>query len=221
MLKKDLLRDSRHPWGLIVLMIVPVLTALIIALVFSPQGDIQKNITVHVAILDRDDDFIAGLIRSLSGQGNASENLQVHLVESEEAGLKLVERRKVSAFVVLPKNLTLDLLDGTTTAITLYKNPAESVLPQIVEEALQILSIGMSQALDLLRPEMQAIRGLLDRDQMPSALEVATIASSSVTRLKSVESYLFPPLIQFETVKASEYVARRNQDPNEIKDPNQ
>ena len=207
---KDLLRDTRHPWGLIVFMIIPVLTALIMSLVFSPQVDIQKNVTIDLAVLDRDDDFLSSVLRSICGQGEVGENLRLHFVETEEDGIRLVEKRKVSAFVVFPENLTVDLLDGGTTSLTLYKNPAEAILPRIVEEGLLILCIGVSEALHLVQPELRAIRDMIESDEMPGALEVAQVASNSMTRLKTVEPYLFPPLIQFKSLDASEYVPSTN-----------
>ena len=205
LIKKDLLRDTRHPWGLIVFMIVPVLTTVLMALVFSPQNDIQKSVVIEIAMLDRDDDLIAGLLRSFTNQGDAAQNLKLHFVETEAQGIQLVEKRKVSAFVMLPENLTTDLLDNTPTAIRLYKNPAESILPKIVEEGLNILCLGITQALRLIQPEIKTIRDMMDRDTMPDALDVADVALSSVQRLKTVEPYLFPPLIQFKTIDGSDY----------------
>jgi ABC-type Na+ efflux pump permease subunit len=216
LVKKDLLRDSKQPWVLIVFMIIPVLTAVMMSLVFAPQADIQKNITIDLALLDRDDDFLSGMLRSVASQGDATQNLRLHLVDTEEAGIKLVEKRKVSAFVVLPEDLTVDLLDGNNTSLTLYKNPAETILPTIVEEGLNVLCIGVDQALKLLQPELKIIRTMIDRDRMPDAFEAAKVASSSVNRLRTVEPYLFPPLIQFETVKASDYV----QGLDRVEDPN-
>jgi hypothetical protein len=221
LVKKDLLRDAKHPWGLVVFMIIPVITAVLMSLVFSPQNDIQKNVMVHIAILDRDDDLLSGLLRSISNQGQAAENLKLHFVDTEEQGIKLVEKRKVSAFVLLPENLTVDLLEGTATALTLYKNPAEAILPKIVEEGLNIVCIGVSQALNLLQPEIKSIRKMVKQDKMPEPIEVASVASSSVQRLRTIEPYLFPPLIQFETINASDYVPSANPDQENMEDPNQ
>jgi len=201
-------------------MIIPVMTAVIMSLVFSPQGDIQRNVTIDIAILDRDDDLLSGMLRSISNQGNAAENLRLHFVDTEEAGIRLVEKRKASAFVVLPENLTVDLLDGTNTSISLYKNPAEAILPTIVEEGLNIVCIGVSQALNLLQPEIKSIRKMVHQDKMPEPVEVASVASNSVERLKTIEPYLFPPLIQFETINASDYVQSSNADQENMGDPN-
>jgi hypothetical protein len=205
LLKKDLLRDARHPWGLAIFMIMPVLTAIIIGMVFSPRSDIQKSIRIDVAVLDRDDDLLTGIMRSVSNQGEAGENLRLHFVETEEAGIRLVERRKVSAFVVFPENLTVDLLEDRATAITLYKNPAESILPKIVEEGLGIVCNAVSQALILLQPELTEVHAMIERDEMPPGVEVAAVAANAIDRLKTIEPYLFPPLIQFNEVSASEY----------------
>jgi hypothetical protein len=221
LLKKDLIRDSKQPWVLIIFMIIPVLTAVLMALVFAPNTDIQKSVTIHLALLDRDDDFLSGMLRSISNQGDATQNLRLHMVETEEAGIRLLEKRKVSALVILPEHLTTDLLDGKTTALTLYKNPAQTILPTIVEEGLNVLCIGVDRALKLLQPEIKLIRAMADRDRMPDPLEVANVASTSVKRLQTVEPYLFPPLIQFETLKASDYMSRLPQAEDAPEDPNE
>jgi hypothetical protein len=193
-------------------MAIPVLTAAIVSLVFSPRADIQKNVTIDLAVLDRDDDFLSSVLRSISGQGEAAENLRLHFVETEDEGIGMLERRTASAFVVLPENLTVDLLEGRTTSLTLYKNPAQAILPRIVEEGLLVLCIGVSQALNLVAPELKAIRDMIERDEMPSSLEVAQVGSSSIERLETVEPYLFPPLIQFNTIEAADYTS--STDPN-------
>ena len=200
-------------------MTIPVLTAWLMAMVFSPNSDITKTVTLNVAVLDRDDDFLSGVIRSLSNQGNPGESLKLHFVETEADGIQLVERREVSAFVVLPENLTTDLLDGHATSLDLYKNPAEAILPKIVEEGLRILCIGISQGLKLLQPEIKSLRDLAERETMPEASEVANVASSTVTRLETVEPYLLPPLIQFQTIEATDYQPRSNRDQNLAEEP--
>lgn len=220
LIKKDLLRDARHPWGLVVFMIIPVLTAVIVSLVFSPRADFQKNVRIDLAVLDRDDDFLSGVLRSVAGQGQAAENLRLHMVKTEAEGLRMVEKRKVSAFVVLPQNLTTDLLDGKPAAMTLYKNPAEAILPRIVEEGLLVVCSGASEALKLLQPQIKGIRDMMGRDKMPGSLEVAQIGASSIDRLRTVEPYLFPPLVQFKTVDAADYVPSDTPNATAGEDPN-
>lgn len=210
---KDLLRDARHPWGILVFMVIPVLTAVLVAMVFSPQADAQRNVTIDLAVLDHDDDFLSRVLRSISRQGEAGEHLRLHFVDSEQEGLRLLERRKASAFVVLPEDLSVDLLDGETTRLTLYKNPAQAILPRVVEEGLLLVSTGVSQALRLVQPELRAIRDMIEREEMPLALDVARVSSNSVERLRGVDTYLFPPLVRFETIDAADYRLRADSSP--------
>ena len=205
LIKKDLLRDARHPWGLIIFMLIPVMTAVIMSLVFSPKNDLQKNVRVRMALLDHDDDFLGGLMRSLSQQGGLGDNLKLQFVDTEAQGLKLVEKRRVSAFVILPENLTQDILDHKPTSLTLYKNPAEAILPTIVEEAINTLCIGISHAVVLLEPELNSIRNMVDLDEIPNPLLVGMVAAQSTQRLKTVEPYFLPPLVQFTGLNASDY----------------
>jgi hypothetical protein len=198
-------------------MFIPLVTAFIISLVFGPSSNIEDNITLHIALLDRDEDFLSGILRAIGSQGNRDQNLRLHLVDTDQQGLQLLEKRKVSAFIVLPENLTVDLLDNRPTALGLYRNPAESILPRIVEEGLQVLCIGASAALRIMQPEMRRIRDFFDRDSMPTPLEASQVAAGSVQRMRTVEPYLFPPLIQFETVEAVDYMRSINPDPE---DPN-
>ncbi|NQV33258.1 MAG: ABC transporter permease [Phycisphaeraceae bacterium] len=205
LVKKDLQRDARHPWGLIIFMLIPVMTAVIMSLVFSPKNDIQENIRVRIALLDFDDDFLGGLMRSMSQQGRLGENLVLQFVDTEAQGLKLVEKRKVSAFVILPKDLTQNILDLKATSLTLYKNPAEAILPAIVEEAINTLCIGISQAVVLLETEIKSIRDMADLDEIPNPLLVGMVAAQSTQRLKKVEPYFLPPLVQFNSLEAADY----------------
>ncbi|MCP4455201.1 MAG: hypothetical protein GY809_27385 [Planctomycetes bacterium] len=205
LIKKDLQRDVRHPWGLVIFMLIPVMTAVLMSLVFSPKNDLQKNVCVRIALLDFDDDFLGRLMRSMSQQGGLGDNLKLQFVDTEAQGLKLVEKRKVSAFVILPENLTQDILDHNATSLTLFKNPAEAILPTIVEEAINTLCIGVSQAVVLLEAEINSIRNMADLDEIPNPLLVGMVAAQSTQRLKKVEPYFLPPLVQFHSLKASDY----------------
>ncbi len=221
LVKKDLQRDARHPWGLIIFMFIPVMTALLMSLVFSPKEGAQKNVCVRIALLDFDDDFLGKMMRSISQQGQLGDNLQLQFVETETQGLKLVKKRKVSAFVVLPENLTQNILDHKATQLTLYKNPAEAILPEIVDEALNTLCIGISHAVVLLESEIESIRNMADWDHVPNPFLVGLVATQSTQRLKTVEPYFLPPLVQFDSIPAADYqsMAPPTPDPNQEGQP--
>ena len=119
LLRNDLKRDWKRPWSMLLLGAIPLVLSLLIASVFGGKGGSGPMPTVHVAILDQDKDLLTGMLRSLPTQGDAAKNLRLHFVENREEGLRLVEKGKVSALVVLPKNMTANLLKGQTNSIEL------------------------------------------------------------------------------------------------------
>lgn len=221
LVKKDLTRDLKNPWGTLILLTVPVVVTMLMSLVFSPRADVGKNITIHVAVFDQDDNFFTGMLRSISNQGDAAQNLRMHFVDDLESGLKLVENRKASALVVFPPNMSDDLLNDATAVISIYKNPAESILPKAIEQGIDLAAIAISQLLNLVQPEMKIAIDLFKQETMPSPLEVANIAGDTMERVAHLEPYLFPPLVTYTTVKASEYIVSASETANPIKDTDQ
>ncbi|NPU99664.1 MAG: ABC transporter permease [Candidatus Omnitrophica bacterium] len=206
LVKKDLLRDLKRPWGLLVLLCIPVITGWFMALAFGGGEGSESAVVIHVAVLDQDGNFIGGMMRSLGSQGDAQRNLQIHPVKTVEEGIRLLERRKASAFLVLPENLTNDLIDGVTASVQLYKNPAEAMLPKVVEQGTSLLAVGISEFMDLLGPQVKEVVDLLESGTAPSNWLLAMRFYQGLQKLDTVRDYVFPPLIRFETVAAKEYI---------------
>ena len=159
---------------------------------------------MHVAILDQDKDMLTGILRSLPAQGDAAKQLRLHFVEKREEGLRLLEKSQVSALIVLPKNMTEDLLAGRTNSIELYENPAQQVLPKVVRQGVSLLA-GLSGAAEILQEPLRDCRELIRSNTFPADAAVLGVASQSVQKLRGLRTYLFPPLIQFKTVAAADY----------------
>lgn len=206
LLKKDLLRDWKRPWGTLVLLAIPFLMASFMSLAFGGGKGIEEKITIHLAVLDNDKDFLSGMIRSLSSQDESTQRLVFHIVETEEEGIELLERRQASAFVMLPENMTADLLDGATTTIRFYGNPAEQILPIVVEQGVDLIVEGLSQTVRLLGPQIKKIREYIEDEEMPSTMASSLLFYSTAERIKSVRKYAFPPLLTFNTVAAKDYI---------------
>jgi hypothetical protein len=206
LLLNDLKRDAKRPWTMLLFGAMPLVLSVLIASVFGGRGGSGPTPTLHVAVLDQDKDLLSRMLRSLPTQGEAAKHLQLHFVENREEGLRLVERRKASALVVLPKDLTENLLKGQTNSIELYENPAEQVLPKIVRQGVSLGALGLSGAAEILGEPLRDIREMLRSNNFPADVAVGEVATASVQKLRGVRSYLFPPLIQFETVAAGNFV---------------
>ncbi len=206
LLKKDLLRDWKRPWGTLVLLAIPFILASFMSVAFGGGKGIEEKITIHLAVLDNDKDFLSGMIRSVSSQDESTQRLVFHIVESEEEGIAMLERRKASAFIMLPENMTADLLEGATTSIRFYGNPAEQILPVVVEQGVDLVAEGLSQTVRLLGPQLKKIREYIENEEMPSTMASSLLFYSAAERLKSVRKYAFPPLLTFNTVAAKDYI---------------
>ena len=205
LLRNDLKRDWKRPWSMLLLGAMPLVLSLLIASVFGGKGGSGPMPTLHVAILDQDKDLLTGILRSLPTQGDAAQRLRLHFVENREEGLRLVEKGKVSALVVLPKNMTANLLKGQTNSIELYENPAEQVLPKVVRQGVSLLALGLSAAAETLGEPLRDLRGLIQSNAFPASVTVGGVASTSVEKLGHLRTYVFPPLVKFETLPAAEF----------------
>ena len=51
----------------------------------------------------------------------------------------------------------------------------------------------------------RSFQRMIDQDRMPNPLLVGLVAARSTQRLKTVEPYFLPPLVQFNSINASDY----------------
>jgi hypothetical protein len=106
--------------------------------------------------------------------------------------------------------MTANLLNGETTSIELYENPAQQVLPGIVRDGASLLALGLSAGAETLAEPLREIYEMIRNDDFPAESVVGRIASTSVQRLRGVRTYLFPPLVRFKMVDAAEFVLVTN-----------
>jgi len=202
---KDFRRDLKRPWSLVLFALLPVVMTGLIAVIFGGLGGSATVPTIHVAVLDEDRDLLGRALRLLSTQGRAAQEMQLHFVEDRDQGLRLLEQRRASALVVLPANVTEDLLSGRATTIELYENPAEQYLPKIVRQEVSLLADGLSGVAEVLQSTLRDVRDMVRADGLPADAAVVQAALECMQKLRRFETYLLPPLIELETVPAAEY----------------
>ena len=202
---KDFKRDLKRPWSLVLFASLPVVMTALIAAIFGGRSGSATVPTIHVAVLDEDRDLLGGALRFLSTRGRAAQELQLHFVDDREEGLRLLEQRKASALVVLPEKMTENLVSGRATTIELYENPAEQYLPKVVRQEVSLLADGLSGVAEVLQNTLRDIWDILHADGFPTDAAVVQASLQCVQKLRRFETYLFPPLIEPETVPAAEY----------------
>jgi len=201
---KDLRRIRRDPVALLISVAIPLMVGLLLRLVSGGGG----TPTALLLVTDHDDSFASGLLVRAFGAGPLQELVQTRAV-SEEAGRAEMEAGKASGLLIIPENFGDDALAGTPTTLSLVTNPAQRILPRILEEALDTFAEAANGLHEILGPEVRTFLRRTDTGA-PSDTMVARI-SVAVNRLVSrARPFLFPPAIRVETVTEQAPLDERN-----------
>ncbi|MFH1743112.1 MAG: ABC transporter permease [bacterium] len=202
---KDLVRRSKHPVSTFGLMLMPLVMVLMIAVVFGGGGGENKMPPIKIILVDLDDDLLSSILRSSTGQRDLGKGITLYTAKTVDEGLSRLEEEKASALVVLPEGLTDDLLDGKETTLAVYRNPAQSMLPDIAVQGTRIVALGLSILAKEFGEPLREIRKMIDADEPPPDWKIAALAVSTYTRIRAAEAYLESPLITFDTMSVDQY----------------
>ena len=203
---KDFRRDLKRPWSILLFATLPVIMTGLIAVVFGRGGRSGPVPTVHVAILDQDKDLVPRMLSYLLTEGDIAERVQLHSVQSRDEGLRLLEKGRASALIVLPEKTTESLLKGRACAIELYENPMQQYLPKVVRHGASLFAVGMSSVVDVLQDPTRAKDDSIQADDIPTR---ATLLQGSLQFLQKLRH----SLIEFETVTPAEYQLQSTNEP--------
>ncbi len=198
--RRDLIRYARNPLRTALLFSLPLMLSGIFALVFGGGG--ADQITIKVLLYDEDESLLS---RLLEGAGSSSEmDQRLEIVAVGDEGYEMMERGEASALIHLPEGFTSDYLAGRPSTIEVVKNPSERFLPKVIEEAAGIAGVGMSVGSRVFRDELAQIGRFVDDDAFPADLAVASVSTGFNQKLKNLDRYILPPVIDLETVTLSE-----------------
>jgi ABC-2 type transport system permease protein len=194
---KDLRRHLRDPLGLLLWLGLPLVIGGLLALVMG--GSSGPAPTVHLLLADEDGGTLSDLLQRALGQGRQGQSLTVDAVARDE-GRRRIARGEATALLVIPKGFGDAVLNERPTTLLLVTNPAQRILPQIVQGGLEILVDGTFYAHRLLGPELRAIvAGPPEGRATFSDVEIARISVSINKVVQRLEKYLFPPAFSLET----------------------
>jgi ABC-2 type transport system permease protein len=194
-LRRDLLRFIRNPVRTALLFAMPLVLAGIFVVVFG--GNNAEDITIRVLLWDEDGGLLTRLLEGASGSEQAQGRLDLVSVGPE--GLEMMDNGEASALLHLPQGFTTDYLAGREVTAELVKNPAERFLPRVVEEGAGIGAAMLSQASQVFRDEMAILHTMVTGDGFPSDLAVAAMSTGINRKLRGLEQYLLPPIVELES----------------------
>lgn len=196
---KDLQRHRRDPLSLILWLAIPACIGALISLAFGGGSAPSSTPRPKLLLAESEESLLGSL---LAGAGNGGAPLDVERT-SIEAGRQRIDNGEASALLILPPNLARAFLDGEPANLELITNPAQRILPQMVEESLEMLLELAFYADQLfgetfrdLDPELEAGQwGLPD-------LRVAQLSVEVNQVMEGLQQVLLPPRLQVEFVAA-------------------
>lgn len=196
----------RERWGLILWMAIPLaLGGMITAMSGGGEG---PQPTAKVLLADEDDSFVSGLLANALSQQNADQFVDLQSVERAR-GEALMASGEATALLIVPKGFGDAVLREQETELTLITNPAQRILPGIVEEFLLVLTDGVFYVHRVFGDEIKTITDAMDQTdeqdtELFTDLVIAQLSVSVNNAIESLVSYIDPPILDLAEPEISE-----------------
>jgi hypothetical protein len=193
---KDLARRLRDPGSLAIWLGMPIVLGGLMTLVSGGSGGPKPR--AEVLIADEDDGLASRLLCAVFQQGPAEGLFEARAVELAE-GRRAIAAGEASALLRIPAGFGDALLDEEPCELELVTNPAQRILPGLVEETLLAVCDLAFYGQRLIGPQVQQIRATADEEHGPTRAEVAEISIQIRDALEGVEELVFPPVLELAT----------------------
>lgn len=195
---KDLRRRLTDPAALLLWMGLPIVIGLLMSLINGGNGPLPK---AHLLVVDEDQSLVSRLLIGGSRQGRLAEFLDVDVVTAE-VGRARIDKADGTALLTIPKGFQDSVLREQPASLALVKNPAERILPVIIEEGLKMLVEAVFYVQRIFGQQLREIADSVGTGTGPSSEGVAAVSRAFNDRLRIVQATLFPPALTIETKKA-------------------
>jgi len=201
LVRKDFRRKWKNPAVILGFLFIPLVFTLIFGMVFGSGG--EKTLPqVKIFAVDNDQSLVSGFMLGALTQGELNELIDLEEIEEEE-GRKLLDRGKASALLIIPENFGDNIWEGQPTEILLIKNPAEQFLPQIAEEIIDTMTLGLSSLRQVFAGELDTIRKFAELEEFPDET-ISALSLQFKGRIDGMSKYLIPPVISIKQITLSE-----------------
>ncbi|MFL5328479.1 MAG: ABC transporter permease [Gemmataceae bacterium] len=187
---KDIRRLWRDPIGLAMCIIMPFAVTTLVSVVFGGESVTPRGLLL---VVDHDDSTLSSFVRGAFGQGPLAKMITVELVPAEE-GLARINHGDGSALLEIPNGFQDKLLHDEPCTLKLLTNPAQRILPGIIQESLSMLSDVEYYAQAFLGDQIRK-----SADHKPSDAEIAEFSIAGRRLGDKFSRYLDPLVIKLET----------------------
>ncbi len=169
-------RLVRRPALVLLLVAVPVTLAVIEYGAFGSGVASGKLPPIKVLFLDEDASFASRFVPQFFSGGAARDIFVTENVADREGAKRAFRRSEAAALIVVPRGFQDAILAGRHAEIVLYKNPIETIGPDIVEGVLGMLeAVGNRLYAEAIAP-LDRIRALQRAGRDPTSDDIAEIA---------------------------------------------
>ena len=194
-LKKDLARWAQDRAAMLLWLGIPFLIGGLI----TSMMDSGTSPTGTLLIADEDDTLLSGFVVGAYSQDQLGDLFIVEQVTAEE-GVQRINDGEASGFLTIPQGFQAAFLNETPVTLTLKTNPAQTILPGIIEDVTEILLDAGFYLQRLLGPELKAIMDA-DLAGAPSDAFVAGISVVIQNKINKIIERTDPFAIELEIVE--------------------
>jgi ABC-type Na+ efflux pump permease subunit len=190
---KDLRRRLADPAAILIWVGIPLAIGGLMNLVIGSAGSTPPR--AKVLVVDRDDTVLSRLLSGSGGVARFGEFLDLERVTIED-GRKRIDAGDASALLVIPAGFQTAVIEDTPAELQLVTNPAQRILPGIVEEGLAMLVEAVFYAQRLFGPEIRKMAAT--GASGPADADVAALSVAINGKLRQLEGVLLPPVMRVE-----------------------
>jgi ABC-type multidrug transport system permease subunit len=193
LVKKDLIRAWHNPLPWLIFLVMPMVITALIGLAFGGRQESNLLGKIRFAVVDENKSPFIDFLRGSLNQRDAAQYLEPVFLEREEALVQL-RQNKISAVLVLPKDMAQNYLSGSQpVTIELIKNPTQAWHPAIIEEVSGLLTTCLNALRQTLGDELKQWQDIFEGKG--DYRKYAELVLRSGDRYESVRKFLDPPLI--------------------------
>lgn len=169
-------RTAKNPGLILLLLAIPVSIAAIEYAAFGGSAASGKLPPVKVLVLDEDDTAVSRAVPQVFTGGPLADTFEVGPAADLAEAERQFRRNQASAMIRIPKGFQKAVLSGEGSTVELYKNPAQTFSPDIVESVLEMGAVLGNGIYAEAREPIARIQSLDDANREPSTADVASIA---------------------------------------------
>lgn len=194
--RKDLSRWIQDRVALLVWFGIPLVVGALITSLVDNGG---RTPTGTLLVADEDETFISGVFVGAFSREQLGDLIIVEQVSIQD-GEQRINEGDASGFLTIPAGFQDAFLNEAPVTLTLKTNPAQTILPGIIEDITEILLDAGFYAQRLLGPEIKAILDASE-DGTPSDAFIAGISVTISDKVEAITNKLTPLALEVDIVE--------------------